>query len=155
MTSPPDLATFVLARIAEDKLAVQSQWIWMTERHGPDYWIRGQGAPTNDDWQYKTDRDGDLHVSPRRVLADCEARRRIVDLTPPQVPHYRDPEREWESCPRERSAAYCKGTDLTHGPDAPCDCGADEANAHGGPMILRLLAAPYEGHPDYRPEWTP
>lgn len=35
------------------------------------------------------------------------------------------------------------------------DCGspANESEAASASLTLRLLAHPYSGHPDYRPEW--
>ena len=59
-----------------------------------------------------------------RVLAECEAKRRIVGL------HESRP--DWPDCQE------CGDRDYTK----PWPC-----------STLRLLALPYADHPDYRPEW--
>jgi len=61
---------------------------------------------------------------PARVLAECEAKRRIVGL------HERRP--DWPDCQECGDRDYQK----------PWPC-----------STLRLLALPYSDHPDYRPEW--
>jgi len=61
---------------------------------------------------------------PARVLADCEAKRRIVGL------HERRP--DWPDCQ---------------------ECGDRDDIKPWPCSTLRLLALPYADHPDYRPEW--
>ncbi len=70
------------------------------------------------------------------------------------MPHYTDPLRWWESCPKARTAQDTEGSDLPFGPNAPCECGVDERKADGGPIVLRLLALPHDDHDDYRQEWA-
>jgi hypothetical protein len=88
-------------------------------------------------WEYEPDPTPAplLLVAPARVLAECDARRQIVQL-------------------HEGATAYdgvdyctvCSNVDRT-GLDTdlepmPCE-------------TLRLLAVPYADHPDWRPEWKP
>lgn len=71
--------------------------------------------------------------NPGRVLAECDAKRRIVEH------HARvaDPE----------------GDDLA---DLCAVCDANGPEAQGWPCdTLRLLALPYADHPEYREEWRP
>lgn len=84
---------------------------------------------------------------PARVLAECAAKRKIIERVPHTIRHYAPFEREWEWCPRAKPY----GED---GHDAVCDCGADEENAHGGNWFLRVLALPYADRPGYQPEWA-
>lgn len=94
---------------------------------GTDY---GPDSRTND--------EAALHIAswdPARVLAECEAKRRIVELHGPE-PGFVD--RRW---------LYCKVCVRFH---ADIDC---ENEAWPCPT-LRLLALPYADHPDYRPEWS-
>lgn len=73
---------------------------------------------------------------PRRMLAECEAKRRIV--------------------------AWCGERERIHVPVFASDADAARASEFvpGGlshpadSVVLRLLALPYADHPDYRPEWA-
>lgn len=71
MTDEPDLAAFLLAMIAEDEEGARRESVWPN------------GAPkTEQDWQYVAGQADSMLVSmfsPARVLADCEARRAIVE----------------------------------------------------------------------------
>ncbi|MGY1822766.1 DUF6221 family protein [Geodermatophilus sp. SYSU D00079] len=118
----PDLADFLLHRIAEDEtVAVQLAELWAkvtdSDRGRLDPGVRegmdsvfavADGAPA----------DG----APNRLLAECYAKRRIVE-------HMR-----YEVDPGQGRGA---------GRPLP------------GHTVLRLLALPYAGHPDYREEWQP
>jgi len=126
-----DLSDFLLARIADDERAAQSEWDWMIERHGPDFWSTGEGAVMDSEWSLETDRDATLHVSPRRVLAECGAKRRIVELHREELIERLDD--EFPGTPYD---ALC----VVDNDDFPC-------------TTLRLLALPYAEHPDYDPEW--
>lgn len=64
---------------------------------------------------------------PARVLAECEAKRRIVEL---HVVEPLPPPSKSASCVQCWGAVW------------PCP-------------TLRLLASPHRDHPDYRPEWAP
>ena len=121
----PNLTEFLLARIAEDEaaahharglLGMDAQW--HTAEH-----LRERGLTIADA----------RHVerwSSARVLAECEAKRRIVEL---------------HDCVHE-----CIGDgNLTADPNL-------QDGAYGGPCdTLLLLALPYADHPDYRDEWRP
>ena len=77
---------------------------------------------------------------PERVLAECEAKRRIIKLHPLQL-------KVWPycECSVERGVSIDRMLEVypdTDGRDWPCP-------------TLRALAAPYAGHPDYREEWKP
>jgi hypothetical protein len=100
----------------------------MIERYGADYWEAGEGAPFDQEWRYEIDRDASLHVSPRRVLAECEAKRRIVELAQGSVT-----EIAW-------TAIGCSET-------------TDPGDTEAPEKILRALALPYAEHPDYREGW--
>jgi len=101
------LTEFLLARIAED------------ETDGPRHpdWCR---AVADDQ---ACDCDG-----PARILAECEAKRRIVQ--------------EYS----ERDA----DVDLMLGPNT-----LRQREWSGLRLALRYLALPYADHPDYREEWKP
>ena len=103
------LTEFLLARIAEDEGVARAN---MTGGpHGTSY-RRGVG--------------GSLLVPPARVLAECEAKRRIVA--------YR------EQAVREHDVLNLPLTEVrTITYDA----------------VLRALALPYADHPDYLEEWRP
>jgi uncharacterized protein DUF6221 len=128
------LAAFLLARIDDDRRqaeqATPGPWHDVRIDDGTDGWnVEARGAQ-------RTDRDVAVdharpaegacrrsdaaHIArwhPARVLAECDAKRRIIEL---QRSDLRDDPQDWE---------------------------ADE--------VLRLLALPYAGHPDYRAEWRP
>lgn len=99
-----DLAQFLLARIAEDEH-------WASES--------GDGEPGTSGYF-------------GRVLAECEAKRRVVAL-------HRDVRRP--------------GWGLI-APHLCSECGAD-GFAVWPCETLRLLALPYADHPDYHEEWRP
>jgi hypothetical protein len=63
---------------------------------------------------------------PARVLAEVDAKRRIIKAHP------------WRREPDWPSGRQCRQCATEH----PCN-------------TLRLLALPEAGHPDYRPEWAP
>ena len=134
-TATLTLTEFLLARIAEDEEAA---------RRG----ISGQADPENG-WglaQYQgvagltlTPHVGHIHERvqgehiirwhPARVLAECEAKRRIV----------------------ERHRGF--GFDEEWAPEGYC--GECEGTLSSPCATLRLLALPYADHPDYREEWRP
>ena len=102
---------FLLMRIAEDERAAH------------------RGSRHNDSGTYANDNYGCLLVDPARVLVECEAKRRIMELHPPE-PRYVE---EWTMSESEPREVYV-GTYF--------------------PTELRLLAAVYAAHPDYRQEWA-
>lgn len=103
---------FILARIAEDE-AVAANW-------------QRKGAVI----EQPADIDPDVYDDQPwvRVLAECEAKQRIMELHPPE-PLYIE---EWTMSEAEPREVYA-GTRI--------------------PTELRLLAAVYAAHPDYDPVW--
>lgn len=99
------LAEFLLARIAEDE-DVATNWLRFEVR---------DGVPGN-------------YAIPDRVRAECEAKRRIIEL-------HSDGGKDWNG---ERFVHFC------HSCRTPWPC-----------LTLRALALPYADHPDYREEWRP
>jgi hypothetical protein len=130
-TKTMTLTDFLLARIAEDEAAANyantgvrwESWnrSWDTE---PQRDIAGGGIRL-----FTVPTLYDEHVArhdPGRVLADCEAKRRIVESYQWYVDHANSP---------NASASY--GEHL-------------QAERHA-----RYLAATYADHPDYHPDWRP
>jgi hypothetical protein len=77
------------------------------------------------------------HMSPARVLAECEAKRRIIEE------HAPDKGYELDTC--HRCADWeDPGWDHEPPPSVVYPC-----------LTLRALALPYASHPDYRDEWRP
>lgn len=109
------LVEFLLARIAEDEAHAQQMWAERSAR-------RAVKAPVSYQWP-----------TPDRTLAECAAKRRIVELFVDQVENYGKP---WD-VPEERLWPEYGGGYLL---------GLREAVQH--------LAVPYATHPDYRPEWA-
>ena len=103
------LTEFLLARIAEDAAEANKA-----------------GSFTPWDRPYERDNYGHLTVQPARVLAECEAKRRIVEL----------------------ASQYVQPSDA-HDP------GFNGGANHVGYNALRTLAAVYADHPDFREEWRP
>ncbi len=81
---------------------------------------------------------------PARVLAECEAKRRIVDLHP----IYRGPR-----ILAVDSSGIDYGCELCHATSNIDDESVIEAV--GACDTLRALALPYADHPEFRPEWRP
>lgn len=123
----PHLDEFLLARIAEDKrIAVDAAAPRGREVWGADELAPGLAEPEAE------------HVArhdPARVLAECSTKRGIV-----------------LACREARPDLAFLGT-RPHGmadfPLAPRDQHQLAA------LTLALLALPYSGHHDYRPEWRP
>jgi hypothetical protein len=103
-----DLADFLLARIAEDEQRAVGL---------PSFWVTG----------------GRVIFDPARVLAECEAKRRIVE-----------PWRAGLTEPDPFSVSLGSEENWRYG-----------IHSQAREAILRLLALPYANHPDYRQEWRP
>ena len=71
----------------------------------------------------------------RRLLADCAAKRRIVELHQPEYA----PATDWQGA---HLSCSCNPTDEFLGTDWPC-------------RTLLAVASVYADHPDYREEWRP
>jgi hypothetical protein len=133
------LAEFLLARIAEDeadaKLARGHRYITGQKEERSGIWVHDGSISYEDDpfedvveWVYD---EGWAHIArhdPARVLAECEAKRRIVDTAERMVADADDHDADMST--KER---WFAGT-----------CARS---------ILRALARPYKGHPDYKPGW--
>jgi hypothetical protein len=122
-----NLDEFLLARIAEDKrvamdAAGDGEGRWSADAVGD-----GPAGPRSAEHVARYD--------PARVLAECAAKRRIV-----------------QACRDARPEMTFLGTRSPGMADFPIA-------AHGqhqfAAVILALLALPYADHPFYRPEWRP
>jgi Family of unknown function (DUF6221) len=130
-----DLADFLLARITEDENTARGStagpWRWFPGRAGlpaflestgarATHWVEGQSfeAPTvvlgtNQGTMLRVRGRDAEHIAawhPTRVLAECAAKRRLLEA-------------------------------------------AGVADGATRELLLRSLALPYAGHPDYREEW--
>ncbi|MEW2108684.1 DUF6221 family protein [Streptomyces albidoflavus] len=151
-----DLITFLRARLDEDEAVAQGTTVPLDWHQGPGddpdwttsemvlMWPPEHHTPYEQDkhWRGLTaDPEGlAAHIArhdPARVLAEVEAKRRIMGLHPVIG--------GWEDE---------GGHDLGLG----CECcgHSEEYSDRGGWCeTLRLLAAAYADHPDYREEWRP
>jgi hypothetical protein len=123
-----DLSEFLLARIAEDE-AVARQSV----THGTGGLPQQTPGLWNGPGQYPI-----MHA--QRLLADCEARRRIVD------------EAQTARSALDSIRDTFAGLD---DPRARVERASYSATERVWFDALRLLALPYASHPDYRSEWTP
>ncbi len=130
------LADFLLARIAEDealarRAAQEFDGVGVSTR---PTWGRRQ-------WEFRVDRRNPALVdflvahSPARVLAECEAKRRIVELHQPRRQHP-----EWVAMGQLPSCA---------------ECGSDVSRRVWPCATIGTLALPYADHPDYDEAWRP
>jgi hypothetical protein len=126
------LTEFLEQRIAEDEATAESALHLTRER----WWVDGPARQSGKWWVYATgekfnDRAVAEHIArhdPRRVLAECEAKREIV-----------------RRARRERGRYEQTGGNLGNPIEAVV---AYET-------VVRALAAVYSDHPDYRDEWRP
>ena len=122
-----DLASWLLEQIAEDERQVD-------ELRESDY---GDRTLIQEDWSgdgiYAPDLNdfGGLWITPARVLAECEAKRRIIDEHP-KTDRY------------DESIAFCLTCENGHARPGAYPC-----------YTLRLLALPYADRPGFREEWRP
>jgi len=129
------LVDFLLARIAEDERdasAALRDVISADGTIGARWWGAGSDVMAGRDDHVAAVSTGDLAVAdhiarwdPARVLAECDAKRRIIGV------HGLN----------EFNVDPCDAHDDTFA-SVPCD-------------TVRLLALPYADHPDYRDEWRP
>jgi hypothetical protein len=134
------LTEFLLARIAEDEAAANAAHRESMRGHAGPGFARSRVA-----WAAQAEevRGHALieRFSPVRVLAECEAKRRIVELHESLVG---DPYGEI----KDRVVYWC----------ALCDQDRDYIgipHEEDGCETLRALGAIYADHPDYREEWKP
>jgi hypothetical protein len=121
----PDLDGFLLARIAEDHRLAAAAAV----ATGREAW---DGVP---DGEVPADAAEHVaHHDPARVLAECAAKRRLVN-----------------ACRDTRPDLHLLGT-RPQGLDFP----VPPTDQHQlAALTLALLALPYAAHPDYRPAWRP
>lgn len=119
------LPEFLLVRIAEDE-AIEGTY-------------RPDGPGLLEEMSY--DIGGVVTISDRRLMAECEAKRRIVELHLEHesfVKAYRSP--RWLDAMNDEDRVNAK--------KAEARCAVSE-------RIVRLLALPYADHPDYDEAWKP
>jgi hypothetical protein len=107
------LAEFLLARIAEDEADAQRLADTLIVTGGDRYNIGG----------FQPLLHPPVPVIPAKLLAECEAKRRIVERH-----RWAEEHPDWRDFESEDHFDAALGT-------------------------LRDLAQPYKGHPDYQPEW--
>jgi hypothetical protein len=122
----PTRTEFLLARIAEDERAARGTAEPFYEREAYSRRFDSFESDHSDGDREFVDR-----FNPTRVLAECEAKRRIVDLT----------------IAAEQSMERLG--------DMPTIRALEEGRASLGREMCRALAAVYSDHPDYRQEWKP
>ncbi len=136
------LAEFLLARIAEDEDSariahdelVEHASGWDEAGNPSSDWRRSWKGFGRSAWTETAGNPISTHIArrdPARILAECEAKRRIVER------HRRITRPGW-------------GLIL---PDQCGECGGNSGIVGWPCPTLRLLTLPYTGHPDYRDEW--
>jgi len=153
-----DLTDFLMARIAEDEALAREVKTadfpspWTCDVYAPsvtdDAFLRDAdgGAIFESEWSATSDRRVVAHIArhdPTRVLAECEAKRRIVALFEEE---------------RERRDIYNRDYDSGEYDFNENDLRARLAsNAHcrGLEEAMLALALPYANHPDYDEAWRP
>ena len=142
-----DLVTFLRARLAEDEQTAGAAHTpnWLTDgRRGLRYCV-------DDSWMTDALTTADAnHIArhdPARVLAEVNAKRRMVDayLPPGTDPHPGQP------CINHEGQDPAEHTTLLR---CSRHVAAGEHLLHND-YALRLLALPYADHPDYQEQWRP
>ena len=111
------LTEFLLARIAQDEEAAEEVLQWDV-----------------------------VAVSRHRLLAECEAKRRIIEEHKPLGEIY-----DLEQLVYAEASATC----VTCGPGDSWQAREYQGDYPFPCRTLTLLALPYAAHPDYREEWKP
>lgn len=118
------ITEFLEARIAEDEAQAQSAKDWVANGPEPRYpWFGSHGEVTGKRFGIALPHIATM--SPSRVLAECAAKRAIINLADATLRENAD-----------RRDASALGAELMH----------DE--------VLCALAAVYATHPDYQQEWA-
>jgi hypothetical protein len=114
-----DLIAFLRARLDEDeRVALDGERYW----HG----IRVESATEAEENHVR-------RWDPARVLAEVEAKRRILDDI----------------------VGEATGLDMSVDMDRRIGARDEATEPYLGDQLLRLLGLPYADHPDYREEWRP
>jgi hypothetical protein len=121
----PSLTAFLLARIAEDEAQARELIPGRVDPENARWHTESLAMASLDDRQ----RRYVAKWAPPRVLAECEAKRRIVDRYRAQLDRERDPDES------QLAAGIC-------------------VNEYEN-WILPVLALPYVDHDDFRDEWRP
>ncbi|MFB6593947.1 DUF6221 family protein [Streptomyces diastaticus] len=137
-----DLITFLRARLGEDEAVARAATAgpWVESGVGDHGWgvsfsALGSGVEADDSDQGRADAAHIARHDPARVLAEVEAKRRVVG-----------------ECAYWNERMEAEAVNPPKFPQPGLDLGLllDAMNP-----ILRHLAAPYADHPDYREEWRP
>lgn len=135
-----DLATWLLEQIAEDKRVARraspSPWSSSHGVYGDEEWIDLQAADKATVIETESGANGPnaptaRHIArwqPGRVLAECDAKRRIIEGLAPDL-------------------------QAASGAVPPDELGARLTTELKAVAILRLLALPYQDRPGFREEW--
>ena len=161
------LTDFLLARIAEDEVVARkiphdgAGWFVEPSPTHPDEWLVDSN-PTLICYSSPA-RDVQEHIArhdPVRVLAECEAKRQIVEAGGSECG-----ERHWKRTDPDGWAEHVARMaevgirPAAHWPDdyaTACDgCAAAQSADHDHEWTLQVLATAYADHPDYRDEWRP
>jgi len=124
-----DLVAFLRARLDEDEQTARAAVGCEGEARG---WVEM--------WSGEMERE-QAHAerfSPARVLAEVDAKRRILALHGPVILRGGTGAKYYDT------TTVCGSCELPQFPEHAFPC-----------PTLRLLALSYREHPDYRPEWTP
>ena len=143
------MTEFLLARIAEDEAVAAAA---VSRRDGVDKWeavgsgtVVGPGYDKVKHVMLPSSEDGAArHIArhdPARVLAECEAKRRIIERGPSECGGYQSEHGLGTHYPAE-GWSYCDG------------CSAAESADLDWQWIMRHLATVYADHEDYRAEWA-
>lgn len=134
------LAAFLLARIAEDEVNAHAATAaaWTHERVYDDVWsvdlhIAREAFGVGEDCRMPAYvATHIIRQSPQKTLAECEAKRRIVEL-----------------------ADDATGLDIQVDGEFRVGTRDTTVEPYCGDLILLALALPYADHPDWREEWRP
>jgi rubrerythrin len=177
-----DLAEFLLARIADEEAGAkaaggaawrfgapnaEAEWnpdaeAWRTDYTGVSEAASGEVVVYDEGWPDEEQARHIAHWDPARVLAECEAKRRIVEQHTPEFatvewPHDQTGKGEaWvcRSCGNRDIDAWLNWRPAM-GEAGVLPEGVVPPYVLAPCSTLRVLAQPFADHPDYRQEWKP
>jgi hypothetical protein len=152
------LTDFLLARIAEDeadaRLATGHRYITGQREKRSGVWVHDGSiayadSPSEDvvDWVYD---EAWAHIArhdPARVLAECEAKRRIVEMHSKTATSWLNADGKL-AYPDRAGVLYCELCSFHEQYE-----GFNDYEEPWPCPTLRILALPYADHPDFKPEW--